>query len=149
MSNYTTYKLGDKTLGIKFGLPALRRMAESFDKYPVVDADGSYNPLGVAHIIYSGYLNNLLIKEQEPDSEVLGLLVDQLEMGWAVRFTEPAAWDEAARVVTFMAESMLVKSLTEDNKKKLTEQTTETMKIPTTIVVQMPRNEAPQPTGTL
>ncbi len=65
MHGFTEIEISDKKIGIKFGLPAIRQIAEKMAKYNLITGD-SYNELGIAHIIYAGYCNNCMVKDEVP-----------------------------------------------------------------------------------
>jgi len=50
---------------LKFGMPAIRQIAEKTLLYPLLDGD-RYNDLGLAHILYAGYINGCLMHDQLP-----------------------------------------------------------------------------------
>lgn len=64
--NYTTFILGDKKLGLKFGMASFRYLQNKFTK-GVEFGEDDLNEIGISHIIYSGYYNNCLVKEVEPE----------------------------------------------------------------------------------
>lgn len=63
-SGYTTILINGQTVGLKFGLPALKQLGEFEKKVPFYDGN-NYSDLGMAHIIYAGYCNNQFIKTQD------------------------------------------------------------------------------------
>lgn len=75
--NYTTFLLGDKKLGLKFGMASFRYLQNKFAK-GLVFAQNDLNEIGIAHIIYSGYQNNCLVKDVEPEVS-FEELVDYIE----------------------------------------------------------------------
>lgn len=60
--NYTTFLLGDKKLGLKFGMASFRYLQTKFSK-GVAFVENDLNEIGISHIIYSGYYNNCLVKD--------------------------------------------------------------------------------------
>lgn len=54
---------------LKFGLPAIRRIMEKMLVYKLSDMDGEreiYNDLGLSHILYAGYLNGCMMRDELP-----------------------------------------------------------------------------------
>jgi len=64
--NYTNFILNDKKLGLKFGMASFRYLQNKFTK-GVAFAEDDLNEIGISHIIYSGYYNNCLVKDVEPE----------------------------------------------------------------------------------
>jgi len=75
--NYTTITIDDKKIGIKFGMASFRYLSEKFSTGVGFD-NNQLNEIGIAHIIYSGYYNNCLIKEIVPEYN-LEFFVDAIE----------------------------------------------------------------------
>lgn len=75
--NYTTLTIDDKKIGIKFGMASFRYLSEKFST-GVGYENNELNEIGIAHILYSGYYNNCLIKEITPEYN-LEFFVDQIE----------------------------------------------------------------------
>lgn len=67
-NGYTTIEIGGKTIGLKFGLPSLRMMMEKSIKHPgMLNETTLFDETGYAYLLYSGYCNNCLVKETEPE----------------------------------------------------------------------------------
>jgi hypothetical protein len=64
--NYTTFLLGDKKLGLKFGMASFRYLQTKFAK-GIAFLEKDLNEIGISHIIYSGYYNNCLVKDVDLD----------------------------------------------------------------------------------
>lgn len=63
--NYTSITIKDNKLGLKFGMASFRYLQGKFIDGVAFEGD-SINEIGTAHILYSGYYNNCLIKEEVP-----------------------------------------------------------------------------------
>lgn len=50
---------------LKFGMPAIRQIAEKTLTYPLID-DDKYNDTGIAHILFAGYINGCLMYDKLP-----------------------------------------------------------------------------------
>lgn len=64
--NYCTLTINGQKVGLKFGMASFRYLSDgklvegkSFNK-------NELNEVGIAHILYSGYYNNCLVKDVEP-----------------------------------------------------------------------------------
>lgn len=64
--NYTTITIDDKKIGIKFGMASFRYLSDKLSA-GIGFENNELNEIGIAHIIYSGYYNNCLIKEVVPE----------------------------------------------------------------------------------
>lgn len=63
--NYTQIEINNTKIGLKFGMASFRYLQGKFIEG--VSFDGNdLNEIGIAHILYSGYYNNCLIKEIIP-----------------------------------------------------------------------------------
>lgn len=68
MNGYCQFEIKGEKVFLKFGMISNQRFIEKARKFELFqsDEDGNqiYNILGLTHIIYSGYVNNCVIKEQ-------------------------------------------------------------------------------------
>lgn len=63
--NYTQIEINGTKIGLKYGMASFRYLQGKFIEG--VSFEGNdLNEIGIAHIIYSGYYNNCLIKEIIP-----------------------------------------------------------------------------------
>jgi hypothetical protein len=64
--NYTSIIINGQKVGIKFGMASFRYLSEKF-----VDGKAYHNneltEIGISYIVYSGYYNNCIVKEEEPN----------------------------------------------------------------------------------
>jgi hypothetical protein len=75
--NYTKIEIDGKTIGLKFGMASFRYLqGKMVDGISFID--NSINEIGIAQILYSGYYNNCLIKEEIPVYK-LDFFVDYIE----------------------------------------------------------------------
>lgn len=66
MSNgYTSITINEQAIGLRFGMPALKRIAE---KVQVKEGE-DYSEVECAHFMYAGYLNNCIVKDCAPTLE--------------------------------------------------------------------------------
>lgn len=75
--NYTTLTIDGKKIGIKFGMASFRYLSDKLSA-GVGFENNDLNEIGIAHILYSGYYNNCLIKEVVPEYK-LEFFVDIIE----------------------------------------------------------------------
>lgn len=77
--NYCSIVIDDIKIGLKFGMASFRYLSEGKLVEGKSINKGEINEIGIAHIIYSGYFNNCLIKDQEPEYS-FEWFVDNIEM---------------------------------------------------------------------
>lgn len=63
MNGIAEITIAGQKVGLKFGLPAVRRFFEKAKEYELMK-DGKYTDLGLAHLLYAGYLNLCIMKDQ-------------------------------------------------------------------------------------
>jgi len=56
MNGLAHITIAGQQVGLKFGMPALRRIVEKMQQFDLLEGDAS-NDLGVVHILFAGYLN--------------------------------------------------------------------------------------------
>lgn len=78
MKNFCTFIIRDTEIGLKFGLESVRQIYEKSQLYRLSDEDDDFTPLGMAHVLYAGYINNQLVKEL-PAKFTLEDFVDHVE----------------------------------------------------------------------
>lgn len=61
--NYTTIIINDETIGLKYGMASLRYLTDKFDSSAF--NNNELTEIGIAHILYAGYYNNCLVKNQD------------------------------------------------------------------------------------
>lgn len=69
MNGLANITIGGQVVRLKFGLPAVRRIFEKMAEIKLVDVkDGkeSYNDVGISHILFAGYLNGCMLKDELP-----------------------------------------------------------------------------------
>ena len=64
--NYTKLKLKDKEIGLKFGMVSDRYLSEKLAGGYCFNGD-DITEIGLAHIIYGGYINNCALKDIAPE----------------------------------------------------------------------------------
>lgn len=63
--NYTTITIYGAEYGLKFGMASFRYLSDKFVEG--ISFNGTnVNEIGISHIIYSGYYNNCLVKNEKP-----------------------------------------------------------------------------------
>ena len=63
--NYTTLTINGEKIGLKFGMASFRYLSEGKFVEGKAFSNNQLTEIGIAHIIYSGYQNNCLVKEIE------------------------------------------------------------------------------------
>lgn len=62
--NYTTITINGETYGLKYGMASFRYLTDKFVEG--ISFNGtSVNEIGISHIIYGGYYNNCLVKNEK------------------------------------------------------------------------------------
>ncbi len=108
--SYTQVTIDGKKVGLKYGLPSHRMLQDKIKQIPMlIGADGTLNEAVYAYILYFGYLNNCMIKEE----------ANSLKYADFAELTEdPKAADEIAEAIGVWLKSKEVVELvkkTEDN----------------------------------
>lgn len=123
MQGIAAITIGGERVGLKFGMPALRRIFEKMQQYDMVAGTKS-NDIGIAHVLYAGYLNFCLMKDEAP-VHAFEYFYDYVEtVGDAEGST-----DEIAAALKAFEESRFVKTLVENEKKKVMERAERTTEI--------------------
>ena len=71
--NYTKLKIHETEVGLKFGMHSARYLAEKLQNGFCFAGD-EITEIGIAHVIYSGYLNNCAVKEIKPELTFEGVV---------------------------------------------------------------------------
>jgi hypothetical protein len=64
--NYCTITINDQKVGLKFGMASFRYLSDGKLVEGKSFINNELNEVGIAHILYSGYFNNCLVKDVEP-----------------------------------------------------------------------------------
>ena len=102
--NYTTITINDQKVGLKFGMASFRYLSDKF-KDGISFENGELNEIGVAHLVYSGYYNNCLVKGVLPEMTFENL-VDYVE----VNIMKSEFLEELKKVISVWGESDMIKS---------------------------------------
>ena len=112
--NYCTITIKDQTIGLKFGMASFRYLSEGkFQEGKSFVGEG-LTEIGVAHILYSGYYNNCIVKDVEP-SLTFSDFVDYVE-GLLVADADMSELNNAIKV--WADNDLIKKSSTSEPKKK-------------------------------
>lgn len=63
--NYTSIIINGQKVGIKFGMASFRYLSDKFSAGKAYH-NNELTEIGIAYIVYSGYYNNCIVKEEEP-----------------------------------------------------------------------------------
>jgi hypothetical protein len=102
--NYTTITINDQKVGLKFGMASFRYLSDKF-KDGISFENGELNEIGVAHLVYSGYYNNCLVKGVLPEMTFENL-VDYVE----VNIMKNEFLEELKCIIKVWGESDMIKS---------------------------------------
>lgn len=64
--NYTTINIENKEVGLKFGMYAARYLSSKLTNGFCFEGE-SITEIGIAYVLYAGYLNNCAIKDIKPE----------------------------------------------------------------------------------
>ena len=112
--NYISIIINDKSIGLKFGMASFRYIQKKIEQGKVFNGE-DLNEISIAHILYSGYYNNCVVKDIDTDLTFENF-VDFIENN----LKEPSFMDKVAEVIKVWSESDLIKSNTDiivDDKK--------------------------------
>jgi hypothetical protein len=65
--NYCTITINGTKTGIKFGMASFRYLGDGKLVEGKTHKGEELNEIGIAHILYSGYWNNCIVKDVEPE----------------------------------------------------------------------------------
>lgn len=113
--NYCTITINGQKVGLKFGMASFRYLSDGKFVEGKSFVKNELNEIGISHILYSGYYNNCLIKDVEPElsfadfvDHVEGLLMNK------------GAMDEVTNAIKVWADNDFIKQtqVVEEPKKK-------------------------------
>ena len=112
--NYCTLTINDTKIGLKFGMASLRYLQDKLVEGKTHRGE-DINEIGIAHILYSGYFNNCLHKDVEPEYS-FEVFIDFIEGN--LLNTEIMA--EVGKVLQVWTENKLIQQATQAEAKKKT-----------------------------
>ena len=108
--NYTKLTINGSEVGLKFGMHSLRYLRDKMN--PACYDGDSLTEIGIAHVIYGGYVNNCAIKDIQPeltfegvvdfvesclhDADKIAALSDVIKV-WAEAQLKPVAEEETKK----------------------------------------------------
>ena len=111
--NYTTITINGETIGLKFGMPSFRYLENKFVEGKSF-TNNQINEIGIAHIIYSGYMNNCILKDVDLKYN-LEFFSDWIE----ANLKNNESINDITNVINFWANNDFIKNnLPETNAKK-------------------------------
>jgi hypothetical protein len=110
--NYITITINGETIGLKFGMASFRYLTDKFVDGISFD-NNIINEIGISHIIYSGYYNNCLVKNEKP-TLTFENIVDWLEKN----IKNQQVLEEINNAVNVWSESDVIKETQEDGTTK-------------------------------
>lgn len=114
--NYIKIEIDGQTIGLKFGMASFRYLQNKFSK-GLAFSENDLNEIGISHIIYSGYYNNCLVKDVEPEVS-FEELVEYVELN----LLNDEFVNKVKDIVDIWSNSDFIKQATpqEETKKKMT-----------------------------
>lgn len=108
--NYTQLLIDDKKIGLKFGMASFRYLQGKFINGIAFSGD-EINEIGISHILYSGYYNNCLIKDEVP-SILFEEFVDIVEKN----ITNDKFLENIKEIMKIWSECDVIKQSSQENK---------------------------------
>jgi len=111
--NYTTLTIDNEKIGLKFGMASFRYLSEGKFVEGKSFQNNVITEIGIAHIIYSGYMNNCLVKEQE-ERYSFEFFVDFVELN----LKNQKMMDEISNIISVWSNSDFIKQKSDETTKK-------------------------------
>lgn len=111
--NYTTLTINDEKIGLKFGMASFRYLSEGKFVEGKSFQNNVITEIGIAHIIYSGYMNNCLVKEQE-EQYSFEFFVDFIEFN----LKNEKVINEIKNIIDVWSKSDFIKQKSDETTKK-------------------------------
>jgi hypothetical protein len=113
--NYTTITINGEKIGLKFGMASFRYLSEGKFQEGTAFTDNQLTEIGIAHILYSGYYNNCIIKDVEQIHD-FEFFVDHIEKS----ILNESDMNQIKNAIDIWGKSEFIKSKSESNAKKKT-----------------------------
>lgn len=112
--NYTQLLIDEQKIGLKFGMASFRYLQDKFVD-GIAFKDNELNEIGIAHILYSGYFNNCIVKDVVPEL-TLEFFVDWIEQN----LNNEEAINDIKRIIEMWSSNEFIKQtqVKEEPKKK-------------------------------
>jgi hypothetical protein len=68
MAGYTTIEIVGQQVGLRFGLPAIKRISDKINLLSGTE-EITLNLMSMVHILYAGYVNDCLANDKDPNIE--------------------------------------------------------------------------------
>jgi hypothetical protein len=105
-NGYATITINGEKVGLKFGIPAIRKYNEGLTPDMYSENDSQLNEYGTAHLFYCGYLNNCWRKQEKHPSLSFDVFLDYMDG----IITNPETKAECLEAVKVFTESHVIKS---------------------------------------
>lgn len=109
--NYIKIEIEGQTIGLKFGMASFRYLQGKMVDGIAFDGN-TLNEIGIAQILYSGYYNNCLIKEEIPSIN-FETFVDYIEKN----LTNDLFLEDVKKVIMIWSESDFIKQTQQSDNK--------------------------------
>ena len=107
--NYTTITINDQKVGLKFGMASFRYLSDKFIE-GISFNNGEITEIGIAHLLYSGYINSCLVKGELPENR-FEEFVDFIE----TNIKNESFLNEIKNVLKVWGESDMIKKTVQSN----------------------------------
>jgi len=111
--NYTTITIDGEKIGLKFGMASFRYLSEGKFVEGTSFTNNQITEIGIANILYSGYYNNCIIKDQE-QKYTFEDFVDFVE----INILNQDVMKEIGSIIEIWASSEFIQSKVSDGSKK-------------------------------
>jgi len=111
--NYTTITINGEKIGLKFGMASFRYLSEGKFVEGKSFSNNQLTEIGIAHIIYSGYYNNCLVKDIDQKLSFEDI-VDFIELN----FSNEAFFNELKSIIDIWSKSDFIQNNKPDEPKK-------------------------------
>lgn len=115
--NYCTITIKEETIGLKFGMASFRYLSDGRFIEGKSYTNNELNEIGIAHILYSGYYNNCIVKDIDT-KYTFEDFVDYVESA----LVSKSGMDSITNAIKIWSENEYIKQnkTTEEAKKKTT-----------------------------
>jgi hypothetical protein len=114
--NYTTITINGEKVGLKFGMYSFRYLSEGRFVEGLSFANNQLTEIGIAHILYSGYINNCVVKDTKDPKYTFEDFVDFIEKN----IQNEEVLIEVKKILEVWAASEFIKGKKTDTAKKKT-----------------------------
>jgi len=113
-SGYTSIVVDGETIGIRFGISAVRMFLERVSSDLSLVSGETMNEIGIATLLHCGYINNCLVQDIVPDRK-FGFFMSFVESAWIDKTVQKQCED----VTQVYADSKYTNKILDETGKKI------------------------------